>query len=152
MTIQVRRATVADIDCVCAFNRLLALETESKTLDPALLESGVTAVLADAGKGLYFVAQEDAQILGQMGLTYEWSDWRNGWFWWIQSVYVRPDARRRGVCRLILESIRQAARADSRVIGLRLYVERDNTIAHATYRKMGLEWTSYQMMEQYPLS
>jgi ribosomal protein S18 acetylase RimI-like enzyme len=151
MTIQVRQAMAADVDCVCAFNQLLAHETEGKTLDAALVRAGVAAVLADAAKGLYFLAQEGTVILGQMGLTYEWSDWRNGWFWWIQSVYVRPEARRRGVCRLIWESIRQAARANPQVIGLRLYVEKGNARAHATYRSMGLEWTTYQVMEQYPL-
>ena len=152
MTIVVRRAAAADVAVVCEFNRLLALETEGKTLDPERLLSGVTAVLNDADKGLYFLALEGTQVLGQMGLTYEWSDWRNGWFWWIQSVYVRSAVRRRGVCSLILEHIRQAARADPLVIGLRLYVERDNTRAQATYQKMGLEWTTYQVMEQYPLS
>ena len=152
MTIRVRRATVADIDCVCTFNRLLAIETENKKLDSALLESGVAAVLAEPVKGLYFLAEEEGHVLGQMGVTYEWSDWRNGWFWWIQSVYVRPEARRRGVCRLLWESIRQAALLEPQVIGLRLYVERDNTAAHAAYQKMGLEWTRYQVMEQFPLS
>ena len=151
MTITVRRATAADLEGVCAFNSLLALESEGKTLDPALLEAGVRAVLADAGKGLYFLAEEATSALGQMGLTYEWSDWRNGWFWWIQSVYVRPEARRRGIFRLLFASIEQAAREDPQVIGLRLYVEKGNTIAHATYEKMGLDWTTYQVMERYPL-
>jgi GNAT superfamily N-acetyltransferase len=151
MTIQVRRATVADVDCVCTFNRLLALESEGKALDPALVRAGVTAVLADPVKGLYFLAQDEATILGQLGLTYEWSDWRNGWFWWIQSVYVRSEARRRGVFRLLLESVRRAALLDPQVIGLRLYVDKDNSAAHATYQKMGLEWTAYQVMETYPL-
>jgi GNAT superfamily N-acetyltransferase len=152
MTIQVRPATAADVDCVCDFNRLLALETEGKTLDPALLRAGVTAVLADGDKGAYFLAHEEKQTLGQIGLTYEWSDWRNGWFWWIQSVYVRPAARRRGVFRLIFETIQRAAQARPDVIGVRLYVEKDNIVAHATYQKMGLKWTTYQVMEQYPIA
>jgi len=151
MTIQVRQAGAADVDLVCELNRLLALESEGKTLEPALLRSGVTAALADEGKGVYFLAEEAGLILGQMGVTYEWSDWRNGWFWWIQSVYVRAEARRRGIFSLIFEYLAAAARADPAVIGLRLYVERDNSAAHATYRKMGLEWTTYQVMEQYPL-
>ena len=150
MTIDVRRATAADLDSVCEFNRLLALETEGKTLDPALLRDGVAAVLADGTKGLYFIAHDGQNILGQMALTYEWSDWRNGWFWWLQSVYVRAEARRRGVCGALIDHIREAARV-SRVIGLRLYVEHDNTNAQATYQKMGLEHTSYLVMEQYPL-
>ena len=151
MTTAIRRATPADVDIVCEFNRLLALESEGKTLDLDVLSPGVSAILADPAKGIYFLATEEDQILGQMAVTYEWSDWRNGWFWWIQSVYVREDARRRGVCRSLLESIRQIAQTEFLVIGLRLYVEKENTRAQETYRKMGLEWTTYQVMEQYPL-
>src|SRR5688572_24666349 len=99
MTIRVRRATTDDLDVVCEFNRLLALESEGKGLDLAVLKAGVAAVLGDPHKGLYFLAEEGGEVLGQMGLTFEWSDWRNGWFWWFQSVYVRPEARRRGVFR-----------------------------------------------------
>src|SRR5438105_3262079 len=97
MPLNVRAATAADAAVVVEFNRLLAEESEGKTLDPALLRPGVTAVLADPVKGLYFLAEEAGVALGQMGLTFEFSDWRNGWMWWIQSVYVRPEARRRGV-------------------------------------------------------
>ncbi len=103
MTLTIRRAAVTDVDTVCEFNRLLALESENKTLELAILKRGVTAVLADAAKGVYFLATKEDKILGQMAVTFEWSDWRNGWFWWIQSVYVRQDARRRGVCRRLFE-------------------------------------------------
>ncbi len=149
--IQVRRATEADTETICEFNRLLAWETEHKTLERELLRAGVLAVLADDGKGLYFVAEEDSVILGQIAVTYEWSDWRNGNFWWLQSVYVRSDARRRGIFRRIFDHIRAAAKADAQVIGMRLYVENDNERAHATYLGLGLEWTSYKVMERYPL-
>jgi ribosomal protein S18 acetylase RimI-like enzyme len=151
MTIEIRPATPADIAPVVEFNRLLALESEGKTLDPVVLRRGVTSVLADRAKGLYFLAEENNQPLGQIGVTYEWSDWRDGWFWWIQSVYVVREARRRGVFRELFEHVRRAAQADPQVIGLRLYVERDNVAAHATYRKLGLEWTTYQVMERHPL-
>ena len=89
--------------------------------------------------------------MGQLGLTYEWSDWRNGWFWWIQSVYVVPQARRRGVFRALFRHVEEHARADATAIGIRLYVERDNHAAHDTYLNLGLAWTSYGMMEKYPL-
>jgi GNAT superfamily N-acetyltransferase len=151
MSIHVRRATIADAALVVEFNRLLALESEGKTLDLDLLRPGVQKGLADDNKGRYYFALLDEQIVGQLGVTYEWSDWRNGWFWWVQSVYVRPEARRRGVFRALFEHIHQAAQDDSEVIGIRLYVERDNTSAHGTYQAMGMDWTSYQVMERYPL-
>ena len=110
MTIAIRAATPADVETVCEFNRLLALETEGKALDRELLRSGVAAVLADANKGVYYLAHDQGKILGQTGLTYEWSDWRNGWFWWFQSVYVVHQARRSGVCAALFEHIGQAAR------------------------------------------
>src|SRR5262245_51398240 len=145
---RVHQATSADLDQVIEFNRLLAVESEGKALDLAKLRPGVAAALADEHKGLYFLAEANGQALGQMGVTYEWSDWRNGWFWWIQSVYVRPEFRRRGVFRAIFQHIVEAARRAG-VIGMRLYVERDNTVAHETYQKMGYEWTTYQVMEKY---
>jgi GNAT superfamily N-acetyltransferase len=151
MAIVIRRATSSDAAVVCEFNRLLAHESEGKELDRALLDPGVRAVLADAHKGCYFLAEQDGQIVGQVGLTYEWSDWRNGWFWWIQSVYVVPLARRHGVFRALYRHVEETARADTTVIGIRLYVERDNQAAHETYQNLGLGWTSYMVMEKYPL-
>jgi ribosomal protein S18 acetylase RimI-like enzyme len=150
-TLSVRRATVADIAAVVEFNRLLALESEGKSLDPGRLSAGVAAALADEHKGLYFLAEDNGILLGQMGVTYEWSDWRNGWFWWIQSVYVRPEARRRGVFRAIYEHIQETARNKPEVIGLRLYVEEANNAAQQTYYRMGLERTAYFVLEKYPL-
>jgi GNAT superfamily N-acetyltransferase len=151
MAFVIRAATPADAAVVAEFNGLLAHETEGKALDRTLLEAGVRAALADAHKGRYFVAERDGQVLGQLGITHEWSDWRNGWFWWIQSVYVVPAARRQGVFRTLFHHVEQAARADRSVIGIRLYVERDNRAAHETYCNLGLTWTSYHVMEKYPL-
>src|SRR5882724_3416509 len=130
MTIDIRRAAPGDAAVVCEFNRLLAHESEGKDLDLGLLGPGVRAVLADAHKGCYFLAEQDAKVVGQLGVTYEWSDWRNGWFWWIQSVYVRPEARRRGVFRALFQYVQQTAQNDPEVIGIRLYVERENHAAH----------------------
>ena len=151
MPIAVREATLADADVVVEFNRLLALESEGKTLDANLLAPGVRAGLADPVKGRYFLAEADGVILGQMGVTFEWSDWRNGWFWWIQSVYVRAEARRRGIFRAIFEHIQEAARNGPEVIGLRLYVDDANRAAQETYQRMGLGRTSYFVLEKYPL-
>lgn len=148
---RIRPATPADLDVVCDFNSRLALESEGKTLDMSLLRPGVAAVLADPEKGRYFLAEEDSRIVGQMALTYEWSDWRNGWFWWIQSVYVHPDHRRRGVFASLYRHVEESAKGGGQVIGIRLYVEAENMAAHATYERLGLVWTSYRVMEKYPL-
>ncbi len=151
MPLTIRRATSADAPVIVEFNRLLAEESEGKALDLALLRRGVAAGLADPRKALYFVAEEDGQVLGQLMLTNEWSDWRNGWIWWIQSVYVRPEARRRGIFRELYDHAYQAARDDAEVIGLRLYVEQDNRVAQETYANMGMEKTGYLVFERYPL-
>ena len=151
MAIVIRQAGPADAAVVVDFHRRLAQESEGKDLDRTLLESGVRAALADPQKGRYFLAERDGQIVGQVGISYEWSDWRNGWFWWIQSVYVVPAARRQGVFRALFRHVEKAAHADAGVIGIRLYVERDNRPAHATYQGLGLAWTSYAVMEKYPL-
>ena len=152
MALCVRRATPADAAVIVEFNRLLAEESEGKTLDAAVLSAGVAAQLADPQKGLYFVAEEDGGILGQLGLTFEWSDWRNGWMWWIQSVYVPQDARRRGVFRTLFEHVHQAALLDGQVVGLRLYVDRDNHAAQRTYERLGMEASGYFVLERCPLA
>ncbi|MBI2806367.1 MAG: GNAT family N-acetyltransferase [Planctomycetes bacterium] len=172
MNLTIRAASPSDADVICEFNRLLALETEDKHLDLAILKAGVVAMLCDPNKGRYFVAEihpspptplpqgergarpltpfpqgETGDIVGQLGVTVEWSDWRNGAFWWIQSVYVAKEARRQGVFRLLYENVVNEARRTPRVIGVRLYVEYDNAGAQATYRSMGMAMTGYQVME-----
>jgi GNAT superfamily N-acetyltransferase len=151
MPLTVRRATPADATTIVEFNRLLAEESESKALDVDVLSAGVAAVLADPQKGPYFLAEHDGTAIGQMQVTYEFSDWRNGWFWWIQSVYVLPEARRRGVFRTLYQHVADAAKNDPEVIGLRLYVDRENERAHQTYLGLGMTWTDYLLMERYPL-
>ena len=150
-TLTIRRATPADAETVVEFNRLLAEESEGKTLDRSLLEPGVAKALSDPNKGLYFLAEDGGKIVGQTMVTFEWSDWRNGWFWWIQSVYVVPEARRQGVFRALYEHIHAAAKKDPEVIGLRLYVEEENRRAHETYYRLGMEKTGYFLLEKYPL-
>ena len=152
MPVTIRCATPADEAVLVEFNLALAWETEHKRLDRGVLTAGVRAVFADAARGFYTVAEnERGEVVGQMMITFEWSDWRNGWFWWVQSVYVREDARRSGVFRALYREIERRAAADPTVIGLRLYFERDNTRACATYRALGLADTTYGMMERYPL-
>jgi ribosomal protein S18 acetylase RimI-like enzyme len=151
MPLTIRPATLADLDTVVAFNAALAWESEHKRLDDAVLRTGVKASLADPAKGFYVIAESDGEVVGQSGVTFEWSDWRNGWYWWIQSVYVKESARRQGVFSAIYRHLEAMALADTAVIGIRLYVEKENARAQNTYRALGLEEEGYFLMGRYPL-
>jgi ribosomal protein S18 acetylase RimI-like enzyme len=151
MPVVIRRGTPADVPIIVEFNCRLAEETESKTLDPQLVTRGVEATMTDPQKGPYFVADERGEILGQLQITYEWSDWRNGWMWWIQGVYIRADARRSGIFRALYDHVYQAARADPEVVALRLYVECENHRAQQTYERLGMTRTGYLIFERCPL-
>lgn len=148
MPFVVRPASLNDAAFIVEFNRRLALETENLVLDPAVLTPGVAAVLADSNRGRYFVADEAGDVIGQIMITYEWSDWRNGWIWWIQSVYVRADRRKSNVFRSILEFIEKAARTEGNVVALRLYVEKENQAAQATYDRLGFEKIHFHLMQK----
>src|SRR5262249_43149944 len=134
----IREARRGDRAVIVEFNRCLALETEGKVLELSILDSGVAAALADPDRLRYWVAQIDdpPEVVGQAAITREWSDWRKGWIWWLQSVYVAQPYRGRGVFRMLFRQIRAQARATPNVIGLRLYVEDSNHGAHHTYRKL----------------
>ena len=147
MNITIRQATIADTAVVVRFNALIASETESKTLDTALLQKGVEALLADASKGIYFLAEANGNVVGQTMITYEWSDWRNGTFWWIQSVYVAEEARGSGVFKALFGHIHALAKNRSDVCGLRLYVDEHNARARQTYERLGMEHSHYRMYE-----
>jgi GNAT superfamily N-acetyltransferase len=151
MAMTIRQATPADAPIIVEYNRLMALETEDKVLDPEVLGAGVQAALDDPQKLLYFLAMDDGQVVGQLGVTTEWSDWRNGYLWWIQSVYVPAQARRKGVFRALYKHVYEAACAEGNVIGLRLNVDRDNEKAQKTYLSLGMEWTDYLTMQRFPL-
>ena len=145
-TAKIRSATSADITHLVAWNTAMAWETEAKRLDPAVLERGVTAVLDEPRRGFYLVAECDGVAVGSLLVTYEWSDWRCGDFWWIQSVYVAPEARRRGVFRALYADVAERAHAAG-AVGLRLYVETENHRAQATYAGLGMERCHYLMYE-----
>jgi ribosomal protein S18 acetylase RimI-like enzyme len=147
MSVTVRPARASDAGFIARNNVAMALEAEHKVLDPSIAAAGVANALADDSKGRYFVAERDGTAIGQLMITYEWSDWRNGTFWWIQSVYVLPEARRGGVFRTLFEYLAQAARRDPSVCGIRLYVDHDNERAQATYRGCGLTDAGYRVME-----
>ena len=143
-----RIAGVGDVAALIEFNQAMALETESKLLDTETLRAGVETVLQDPSHGFYVVADAGREIAGALLITYEWSDWRNGRFWWIQSVYVRPEHRRRCVYRMLHEFVRDRARSAGGVVGMRLYVERDNAAAQRTYAALGMNETVYRMYEE----
>ena len=147
MTLSIRTATVADVPALCAWNAAMARETEGLELDPAVLEHGVRGVFEQPQRGLYLVAERDGAAVGGLLVTWEWSDWRNGDYWWIQSVYVAPEARRGGVFRALYAEVERRARA-ARAASLRLYVEAENLRAQRTYAGLGMRPSHYAMYEQ----
>lgn len=148
---EIARATSSDLKALVDFNQAMAEETEGKRLERTTLTHGVKRVLDDDDKGFYVVARVDGLVVGQLMVTFEWSDWRNGTFWWIQSVYVAPHARGQGVYRALHDAVRQLALDDGHVCGLRLYVERENTGAQETYRQVGMRASHYLMFEEEPV-
>ena len=146
-SITIRPATPDDIPHLVDWNVAMARETEDKALDPAVLRRGVAAVLDEARRGFYLVAESDGTAVGGLLVTYEWSDWRDGDFWWIQSVYVVPGARGRGVFRALhAEVVRRAQAAGA--VGVRLYVEVENDRAQRVYAGLGMQRCHYHMYEQ----
>ncbi len=143
----VRRASSRDARIIAAHNVAMAAESERRTLDPATVLAGVRRALDDPARGTYYVAERGGRLVGQLLVTREWSDWRDAWFWWIQSVYVEPDARRQGVYRLLHEHVLAAAREGGEVCGLRLYVEAGNRGAQHVYEQMGMTPTGYLLFE-----
>ncbi len=151
--IVVRKATRSDLDRLVEFNAAMALETEEKSLDLSLLRAGVQGVFENPARGIYMVGevrQEQSKpvVAGQLLITYEWSDWRNANFWWIQSVYVHKDWRKQGVFHALYRSVYEQAEEHEDVCGVRLYVEQENTGALAVYAKLGLERTTYRVLER----
>ncbi|MFL6375227.1 MAG: GNAT family N-acetyltransferase [Pyrinomonadaceae bacterium] len=144
----IRLAIKSDAEALVAFNQAMALETECKTLDPAKITSGVDAVFENEKKGFYVVAEQDQSIVGGLMVTYEWSDWRNGWFWWIQSVYILPEARGTRLYSQMYDFVRQRAKDAGNVCGFRLYVETENTHAQHVYEAVGMSRSHYLMYEE----
>lgn len=145
--ITVRRATLADAERIITFNAAMARETEGLLLDPETLGRGVRQALADKVGAFYRLAEHEGAVVGQLMITQEWSDWRAAWVWWIQSVYVVPEARRLGVYRALHEAALSEARA-SGAAGLRLYVDSRNARAMSTYAALGMDGEHYRVFEQ----
>ena len=146
-SIAVGRATTEDVAAITQFNIARAAETEDLALDPQTVHAGVAAVVSDDRRGFYLVARSDGKAVGSLMITYEWSDWRNGNLWWIQSVYVAPSARKQGIFRLLYDNVISLAKQSGDAAGVRLYVEKDNRGAQEVYRKLGMSETAYRVFE-----
>lgn len=147
MEIRIRQARFEDVPTIADFNIAMAQETERKSLDCNTVNSGVASLFSQPELGFYLIAEANSQVVASLMITTEWSDWRNGIFWWIQSVYVLPDFRRQGLFTSLFCEVKNRARRDSNVCGFRLYVERENSIAQSVYRSIGMEKTRYQLFE-----
>jgi GNAT superfamily N-acetyltransferase len=147
-TIEIRDAIRADVPFLTDSNLAMALESEQKPLDREVLARGIVAVFDHPERGFYVIAERDEKRVGSLLITHEWSDWRNGGWWWIQSVYVVPEARRNGVFSAMYCEIEARARASQGVIGLRLYVEKENTGAQETYAALGMEPAYYSLYQR----
>ena len=142
-----RDAVRTDHPAIVDFQVAMALETESVTLDRPTCSKGVAAVFDDPALGRYFVAEESGRVVASLMITYEWSDWRNGNVWWIQSVYVVPDLRGRGIYAGLYKHVQALVEADPSLRGIRLYVDRRNTSAQQVYAKLGMNGEHYVVFE-----
>jgi ribosomal protein S18 acetylase RimI-like enzyme len=144
----VRIAEHRDSETLVKFNVAMAWETERKKLELPIVTGGVQALLKNPQHGFYAVAEMASEIVGSLMVTYEWSDWRCGLFWWIQSVYVKPEFRRRGVFRRLYQFLTEKASQETNLRGFRLYVEQSNRTAQNTYTQVGMKETSYKVYEE----
>ncbi len=148
MDIIIRYAKVSDIDVITDFNYAMALETEGRQLDVDTLRAGIQNLYDNRQHGFYIVAEKNSKVIGSLMITKEWSDWRNGFFWWIQSVFVAKEYRRMGIYRKMYDFIKAESKNHDNICGFRLYVEKDNQIAIKTYQSLGMEETYYRLYEE----
>ncbi|HSP35878.1 MAG TPA: GNAT family N-acetyltransferase [Thermoanaerobaculia bacterium] len=145
--IRYRDANATDAPAIVDFQIAMARETEEFALDRATCTRGVDAVFRDRTLGRYFVGEDERKVVASLMITPEWSDWRNGVVWWIQSVYVIPEYRRRGIYAGLYDHVKSMAQQTSDVMGIRLYVDKRNTAAQEVYRRMGMNGDHYQVYE-----
>lgn len=148
MNVEVVKAGPQHSEVIAEFNQAMAIETEGKELPWDKIHPGINAILQDSSLGFYLVAIEQGEVVGCLAITYEWSDWRNGLFWWIQSVFVPPSHRAKGVFTAMYSHVKDLASSEAGVCGIRLYVEKENTTAQQTYKKLGMIETHYRIMEE----
>jgi len=145
--ISIQKAEVQHIDILIDFQQRLAHESEGVRLDGSTLRKGMEAMFADPGKGLYYIASDGAEVVGCHMITYEWSDWRNGMVWWLQSVYVKESHRKKGIFKMMYDNVISMIRKDPNLIGLRLYVDKSNERAMKVYGAMGMDGSHYTVYE-----
>lgn len=143
---RIRTAIPTDIETIATYNNMMAVETEGKELDMPTVTKGVQAVLDNPSKGFYIVVEDDNKVVANLMITYEWSDWRNSNIWWIQSVYVAKEYRRKGIYRAMYDEAKRMAKLEG-VKVIRLYVEQENTVAQQTYKSLGMQHSYYHMYE-----
>jgi len=145
--ISIREAKEKDISILIDFQQRLANESEGVKLDGTILHAGLQAMFDDPAKGIYYVVEDGEEIIGCHLITYEWSDWRNGLIWWLQSVYVKESHRKKGIFKMMYDNILRIIKADSNLIGLRLYVDKTNARAIKVYESMGMDGSHYTVFE-----
>lgn len=145
--ITIRRALSGEYRKIAEFQEKMALETENLKLNPGTVQEGVKAVFKDRSRGEYFVAEADGQVAGSLLVTYEWSDWRNGRVLWIQSVYILPEYRNKGIFSKLYNHIKQLVQEDVNLVGIRLYVDRSNKAASDIYAHCGMDGDHYRLFE-----
>ena len=148
MNLQIRKAAKEDASTIAVFNINMAFETEKKVLPEDIINEGVRKMLETPSLGFYLVAEVDGQIVGSLMVTTEWSDWRNGMFWWIQSVYVTQRFRKQGIYRAMYDYVKKLSDSEDNICGFRLYVEKQNVNAQETYKKLGMSETEYYLYEE----
>ena len=149
----IRQATEEDTSAIAAFNIRMAMETEAMVLDSKVITDGVRGMIEHPERGFYLVVEVNDQmnrvlIVASLMITSEWSDWRNEMFWWIQSVYVMPEWRRKGLYQQLYLEVKKLASTAANICGFRLYVERENKVAQKTYQALGMQCTDYLMFEE----
>ncbi len=147
MSIIIRKAIEDDISAIILFNKEMALETENLSLDSSILKKGVRSIFNNPQNGFYIVAEINGSVRGCLMITYEWSDWRNGLFWWIQSVYVQKGFRQQGMFKLMYTFIKTLVDKNNEIVGIRLYVDKNNKQAQDVYSKLGMEKLTYELFE-----
>ena len=148
---EIRKANLEDLETLVDFQYRMALESENLELDKPVLEKGVEAAISNEGKAMVYVAHEQNRIVGSLMITFEWSDWRNGWVWWIQSLYVIPEYRRQGVFKQMYSYLQDLVSRRDDVKGIRLYVDQSNVRAQKVYQAIGMcgeHYTTYEWMKQ----